>query len=302
MNTLINIVIQETQIDPRVIYCSASGKPIANMTDESIDDLLASLPECDDDDKVSEILTRTLASARTSPAWTVIKTDSIAKMFQSDLPSVLAYLLARMWEAPKKTARLIQSLEDRNYWAMRKIQTRVELVAHLANHGNAKLEHLGLLLLEIDSKYNLSTLESPSVVSQFPPVLGLGEIDQLIADVDSWGGRLQRQWDAKFKAQTESDRSYYAGNQMTKTAYMQEFIRQTPPSPTRQALIKKESVKKDRLDFLDQLEAELTQHPANGDKPKATMSQPRVPAARFKPAVVGGVILKAGFKFGGAKA
>ena len=290
---------QETGIDATVMYCSATGMEIAHLTPGALQSMFDSLPaDCDSDDCISEILTRTLATARTSPAWTLIRPDTIAQQFTNDLPSVLTYLLCRAWEPTKRESRLITSLESRNYWVMQKIKTRRDLASQIDSDNRTTLERLGLLLLEIDSKYNLAKLESPVTVASIPSSLSLPAIETLIVAVTQWRDKLNKAREDSLKHKAESDRSFTAGNSTTKQAYMQEFLRQTPPSPTRQAAIKKQSRLASIWDMFEELESEAIAKPAYKSP---LMSKPRVPQKWAPHADKQQIATGATIRFGGNK-
>ena len=144
---------------------------------------------------------------------------------------------------------------------MQKIKTRQDLTLLIDSDNRKTLEQLGLILLEIDSKYNLAKLDAPVTVSSIPAELTLPTLETLTVAVTQWRDKLNKAREDAIKRRAESDHSFTAGNSTTKQAYMQEFLRQTPHSPTRAAAIKKQSRLATIWDMFEEHETEAVAKP-----------------------------------------
>lgn len=285
----------ETGINALTIYCQVTGQPIGAVWPSMMDDILDSIDiDYSDkdwaDDLKSELLIRTLASARPSPLWNKFRVKTFDNIRRKNPIGALSYLVNRAMDI----------LESKDLMA--DTHRRVKFYAkasesHLLDKlPTPILDRLLMALLEIDARYNLLKARCPTNLIQ---LVETEQFEKLAQEVESWLEKLIQLELAALKAKKESDRSFREGNSITRQAYMQEFARQQPASPTRQAIIQKEAKRNDRLAFLDELEDSMTKVPESG-RSSAAMSQPRAAQAPHK-IRIGAVKLHAGFKFGGVK-
>lgn len=293
---LVEELAHETGVYATSIYCQVTGKLIGRLDEEAIADLFASLPEnLDDDDIKNELFTRTLMAMRPSPAWMIRRMDTATKILNRDPVSILSYLLNRFYEPVERSDGKNMSQEKRIYWYHSRVRMYKRLSAMYGNSIKANCEKLMLLLLEVDSKFNLALQTMPKQLDSNPEMFA--PTDEFIAACESWRDALVAKRERDIAANELSDRSFRAGNSPLKQAYMQEFIRQTPPSPTKAKEIERETKRQHIGNLFDELEAELRKPGTDGP---THMSQPRVARPRFKPPVRA-IQTGAGFKFGGLK-
>lgn len=293
---LIHELEVETGVNATISYCQVTGQPIGFLTQDVIDELFASIPETDEDDLKSEILTRTLMSCRTSPAWLLLRRDTLNKLRLTQPRKVLAYLMNRLC-SPIDNEKLHMTLEKRTQLMSSRIKMWGLLQA--SQIDDLQLNKLLLILLELDARWNLDRLAMPRNIPFILAQQTVEGVANIIVALSEW---LEAKVEKEIKDNkhlAESDRSFVRGNSAVKVAYMQELIRQTPPGAERQKVIARENNRVRLVDMIDEIERELTRIPENG-RPSAAMSQPRTPIKPFNPPIVG-LKLKAGFKFGGAK-
>jgi len=293
---LIDELEAETGVNATISYCQVTGQPIGYLTQDVIDELFVSIPETDEDDIKSEILTRTLMSCRTSPAWLLLRRDTLDKIRLSQPNKLLAYLMNRLC-SPIDNNKLHMTLEHRTQLMASRIKMWGLLQSIQINE--VQLNKLLLILLELDARWNLDRLAMPRNIPHILATQSFEGVANILVFLSEWlEAKIQKEI-ADQKHLAESDRSFVRGNSAVKVAYLQEVIRQTPPGEARQKIIAKEHNRIRLTDMIDEIEKELTRIPANG-KVSAAISQARTPVKPFNPPVVG-LKLKAGFKFGGLK-
>lgn len=292
---LIEELAHETGVYATSIYCQVTGKLIGKLDDDAVADLFASLPEnLDDDDIKNELFTRTLSAMRPSPAWIMRRMDTATKILNRDPISILSYLLNRFYEPVERNDGKNMSLETRIWHYHNRVRMYKNISFKWEEH-KPNLEKLMLILLEVDSKFNLALQTMPKDLS--PNSTLFHPSDDFIATCESWRDALVAKREREIAASELSDRSFRNGNSPLKQAYMQEFIRQTPPSPTKEKEIQREVKRQHIGNLFDELEAELRKPGTSGPTHMTTV---RTPKPRFNPGVRA-IQTGAGFKFGGLK-
>lgn len=280
-------LINDDSVDPHKIYCQVTGQIIGTLSDDCFAEMLETIPsDLDVDDLQSELFVRTLASARPSPAWNKYRPQTFSRQLDRDSNVALNYLLSRASDPIGK--------HDPIAATHRRIKQLATLRA--AKLTTKQTDSLLLTLLELDSRFNLSTKVLPAVIQK---AIDASEWEALQTHLEGWLETLVKKEEIEFKNGFETARSFKNGNSRVKQAYMQQFIRQAPMSPTRVILVQKEAIQRAAHEWLDELERSLTKVPDNG-KPSAAMSQPRVAAKPFTPKTTA-TKLPAGFKFGGIR-
>ena len=245
---LITAMILETGINPTLIYCQVTGKPIGQISDIAFDTMIQLIRPCSDDDCISELWTRTIASMRPSPAWNMIRGDSLSKMLDADPRGLLSYLMNRLYDPLDGVASRKMSMDTR--------------LGYLANHikvwnriatlqiDREVMNQLLLVLLELDSKYGLRNHAHPAVTDSINLSL-TQHSDQLalVRHLNAWLDSLNAKAEKAMRDQAASDRSYLAGNRTTRSAYVKQFTRVTPPSKTKAAATAKTA----QADYLDSI-------------------------------------------------
>lgn len=294
MQDAAKILIDELEVETRVnaltIYCQVTGQPIGTVWPSMMEDIIDTIQidyssEGWQDDLKSELFIRTLASARPSPLWNKFRVRTFDNIRHKNPIGALSYLLNRAMDIPQAKDMIADVHRRIKFYA----------VAKTAELPTEILDRLLLALLEIDARYNLIRCKCEDNLIQ---LFENCEYERLATFVETWLQKLIDYEAAEVK-NAKLARSFAEGNSVTKQAFMQEFARQQPPSPTRQAIIQKESIRQERLAFLNEIEDTLTRVPENG-KSSAAMSQPRTAQAPHK-IKIGGTRLKPGFIFGGVK-
>lgn len=285
LNIAIGNLISEDGIDPHKIYCQVTGQVIGTLSPECFAELIANIPaDIGVDDLQSELFIRTLASARPSPAWNKFRVKTFSSIRDNNPLAALSYLINRAID-PVGPHDPISAVHRRIKFMRRLRAQPIEAKV---------LDSLLMVLLELDARYSLSAQAMPVNLQQ---LIQLNDWAELTKALNEWLKKLTDKEMRDNKLLFESQRSFQSGNSVTKQAFMQEFIRQQPVSPTRQIEIQKEAKKRDSHILLDAIEEALTVVPANG-KPVATPKVLHTRQAPYKPAPVTNK-LKPGFKFGG---
>lgn len=302
LNTLSIELLKSAGVDPRNMYCASTGMIIGRLTDDAQAALFASCTPGDDESMGDELLIRTLASARPSPAWNMFERDTLERIRHSNPKLLLTYLLNRLYTPLEPKGDRSIPFERRMEMVHTKIKTHNWIQS--LDIGPVQLNKLLLVLLELDARWSLLTLGMPKNIPQIWASQSFESIQNVISSLNDWLTKLITKEIENNRRLEESDRSFIRGNKLVKSAYMQEFARQTPRTPERVKTIQREARKQDGLNFLDKLENELTHIPANG-KPLAAMTQAREPIAPYTPRQLfkGKVVTptKAITRFGGLK-
>ena len=306
-NALCTKLAEDTGVDPRIMYCQATGMPIGALMEDAATALAASVTLGDDEQMMDELLIRTLNSARPAPAWNMFERDTLERIRHSNPRLLLSYLLNRLYTPVVKTD------QGNKYASVTHKQVHDRINQYIWSHEvvipEVQLNRLLLVLLELDARWSLLTMGMPKNIQAMLEKATIQAYDEAIETLNDWLTKLVEKEIENNKRLAEQERSFVRGNKLVKTAYMQEFIRQTPRSPERIKVIQREAKKQDGLEFLAALEDELTHIPDNG-KPVATMSKPRDSKPAYTPRTlyagqVAGTIIAGGEKkpirFGGMK-
>lgn len=278
---LCETLVKETGVDPRNMYCSATGMVVGTLTQTACIALYSSLSFSPDDEQMcDELLIRTLNSARPSPAWNMFEPKTLDRLRQSNPTLLLAYLLNRLY------APLVKNDRGESFARVthREIHDRINLYAW-CSESHIDFEYrdkLMLVLLELDSRWNLMRMAMPfNVPAELKPATNEA-FKSVTEKLQDWLTGLVEREIERNRLLAEEERSFVRGNKLTRVAFMQEFIRQTPKSEGFKVAVAKKAKRVEDLDFLNDLESSLTHIPANG-KPIAAMSQPREAVKPFTP-------------------
>jgi hypothetical protein len=237
-------MIAETGINPTRIYCQVTGRSIGRIDEDEFALILSQIGECDLDDLISELWTRTVASMRPSPAWNkYVGKESLAIMLDRDPRGLLCYLMNRMYKPAQKGNQPLP-VEDELRFTANRITVANRIMQQEID--SPMLHQILLQLLEMDSLYGLksiATLVPVKInVADLLPDFNEEYLDSLIAHKNAISEAHAK---AIRKAQSEarftSERNYLTGK-----AYTKQFVKVTPPSPKKVAA----SAKAADIDFL----------------------------------------------------
>lgn len=160
MSNQINLevfTLNQTGINPRLMYCSVTGKAIGTLNHESWNDLLLEVRNLDDDEAADDLMIRTLMSARPSPAWSSITPEGLKAYIKSRPVELLAYLLNRLYD---RGARLQLTQDQR----ITKYHDRITTYFHAKRFVSEGMDCDWWLsaLLEVDAKLDLRKIELPA--------------------------------------------------------------------------------------------------------------------------------------------
>lgn len=254
-NLICDALVKDTGVDPRIMYCQSTGMPVGRLSDDTLRDLFASCTPADDDMTGDELLTRTLASARPSPAWNKFERATLDRLRHSNPTLLLSYLLNRL-------ATPLKRHNDNQFSptiTMDVVHNRIRLYSWCARLQVTEktLNHLLMVLLDLDVRWSLLRLSSPTNVLALIDKGDEGSVLKACEDLNEWFLKLQSaEMDAQ-KKQRESDRSFTNGNKLARVAFMHEWIRQKPVGERKAAEIQKEAAKQENLSWLEDLEKEL---------------------------------------------
>lgn len=234
----------EEGFDPTAIYCQVTGRPIGFITVYELTAVIQQILPCDDDDLVSELWTRTMASMRPSPVWTMMRSDSLNKMLKHDPKALLAYLLNRLYDPLEKGMTLDTRLGVLSNHL--KVWRAIDSMAF----KNDDLDQLLLVLLNIDSRYGLRNYSHPAIISAFNFNLADSDLTALILHLNEWLDALDKKALAMEKRGIQQMK---AANSLTKESFATQFLKATPPSKTREAAIAKQKQKDFFSNILDEL-------------------------------------------------
>jgi hypothetical protein len=284
-------VLEETGVNPFRIYCQVTGKIIGTVEPSEIDLAIQLCGDVDEEEIRDELLTRTLASARPSPAWNYIRIDTLDRLRQLEPRTTLAYLFNKLAEPVDNANRLTMTLERR----IALIHERIKIctIAQAIDVESELIDNLLLALIEIDARFGLQNVPIPTGFRDHWDTMHPSDFKALTRKCCEWRDRMVAEELERQQQQAWSDRSYSRGSTPAKLAFIREIKRVTPPSETKvKALAKKASL--DRMgDLFDELESVLTGE-VHDEEMLEVMTRPIevVPVVRQ---------LKAGFKFGGKK-
>jgi hypothetical protein len=262
-------------MDNLTIYCLATGKPIAQIHDDEVGviiDALAHVPVA----KQAEHLDRlALLSMRPSLLWMNVTPDSLDSIREAAPKQLLAYLLNRLFaplERPNQPGRLpnIESL-----LAARRMRVTIWEQIDSTPMNPAELDQLLVLLLLIDSRFDLAKQLKPTYITQ-----QWANITALVEDLTRWHNELSAAADkAARRAKMQAEFWNGGGNKLTQKPAQKQFAK-VMPSQTQIEKRKKAAALNESGSFLDQLERELMvraspkAHVESAPKPISAIKKP----------------------------
>ena len=139
-------------IDFLSIYCLATGKPIAQINDDEAGMILEACG--------SDIESLCLSSMRPSLPWMRVTPDSLNRMRDIAPRELLAYLMNRMY-APIENPIAGKPFNVESWQAARRMRIAIWKTIESADFGEDNLDRLLLILLELDSRFNLAKMQKP---------------------------------------------------------------------------------------------------------------------------------------------
>ena len=205
-----------TYIDSLKIYCSATGKPIADIADDEAGAIIESLPS----DKLE---TLALLSMRPSILWMSVTGDSLERIRLAAPKQLLAYLMNRMYAPIEHSHQRPMRLEDR----LAALRFRVNMweTIDAADFDSEKLNQLLMVLLEIDSRVNLSRTVKPAYIAS---VLQGFDLDSLLQSLVSWRDSLAEAELKAIKQARASTEFWSNGNRLTRKPFLNALVDTKP--------------------------------------------------------------------------
>lgn len=222
-------------INPQFIYCHATGKPIAKIDDESWLTITMSLISLDPEEAADELETRALTSMRPSVLWQSITKDSLEYVRVAAPKELLAYLMNRMY-APIEHSKAKPITFESRLSALR-FRTELWQIIDSTEFGPDQLEQLLMILLALDTAFNLSRMAKPTSVAQ----AWSQDITTLISVLGAWHDRLTAEQVKLAHEARISDQWWRAGNQHTSKAFVAAAITTKPLSKTAEKKIAKKA-------------------------------------------------------------
>ena len=269
LNSICSELAAESAVNPFNLYCQITGRVIGQLDWAEIDMVIHSCGTLDPDDIKSELLTRTLASMRPSPAWNFMRLDTLERMRQVDPYQVLAYLLNRLYD-PVKYDRLKQPFDSKSGILIQRIKLwqHLQLITSDELLNEASVDRLLLVLLELDSKFNFNALPIDKSICEIYEVTSPETLIDFCESLEAWRDKLV---EAKIKQDQASrvEANWSKGNRITGEAYLKTWLRVTPPSESK----KKDTAKKEKANFFDSLLDDLmSDAPAKVEPPRVIKS------------------------------
>jgi hypothetical protein len=263
--------------DSSTIYCLATGRPIAQVSDDEFGLTIEAFAHLPADTIDSHLERLALLSMRPGLAWMNSSPQMLESMRVSAPRQLLAYLMNRMYapiDAPKGNARP-QSLDS----TLQARRTRIAIWQSIesATISDTQLDSILYVLLELDSRFNLAKLRKPTAIVELWQSWSAEAAMQFIESLWDWRAKLVAEHEKALRMAKASEAFWSEGNRLTRKAMLGQFTKVTPPSPTQAAKTAKAAKTRDTVDFLDALEAELTQRPegSHSSTPTLTSCNPK---------------------------
>lgn len=211
-------------VDSQTIYCLATGKPIAFLTQSDFSMILDSLVMLDHDELEDELEIRTLVSMRPSTLWQSITPDSIEVMRTQFPKELLAYLLNRLYAPIKHPMTYESRIEALRY--------RTNLWDTLASFDfdSEQLQQLLLILLELDARFGLDNIPSARTKIQIWRSYHRENAVELLSHLAIWRDELVAKQVKETKRYHDSIEFWSTGNRQMRKAFLQSFIATKPPT------------------------------------------------------------------------
>lgn len=229
-DAIINKMIEETHINPTLIYCQFTGAIIGKLSSLEIQLLFDSFDEnISDDEIIDELYVRTLASMRPSPAWNKLSRESIERLRQINPSRVCAYLLGRYYQSRDKAyTNHVRTLDEILRDGFNRIIVS-EKLEQADTNSEAFKQFLSFLLL-IDSHFNITAIDSLDLPSN--------PLDIDFSNLESLAGKITNnyQWLVERKAKLERQAKLHEselssiGNKLVRVAAHKSFMEIKPKS------------------------------------------------------------------------
>ena len=264
------------------IYCLATGKPIAEISDDEYGTILEAFSHLPNPDAHLEELT--LNSMRPSLMWANI-TPTILENIRVAAPrQLLAYLLNRMY-APLERPKSHQPVNRERFYQSRRFRVEIWQKLESATFTDDQIGQLLHILLELDTRFNLATLDKPiAIAGLWNPNAEASWTDSLIIQLHDWMEILiAKQIKEERLAKVSAD--WWAnGNKLTRSARFGAFMEAKPVTKTG---AKKAAKKADDDLFASILEGLMSKETPIGKQETA----PMIPAKQKMAAVQASAIV-----------
>lgn len=263
------------------IHCLATGKIIAEVSDDEFGVILAATAHIPAAQKQAHMDRLTLLSMRPSLAWMSVTPESLNAMREAAPRELLAYLLNRLYahvETDKKTGK---PLNSESMLAARRMRIQLWETIEATHFDSEELDQLLLVLLELDSRFGLAKLVKPTTVTSMWSADNFVNLKALIGQLILWKDTLVVAQVRADKQAAYAREFWSEGNRLTRSAFAQQFVKVKPHTPlvSKSANAVERRAKAARIqedvDFLDQLEAELTTRSAAGPIKFAEVAAPK---------------------------
>ena len=233
----------QTGINPSVLYCIVTGKPYGRIDFDSLCDVDFMLDTAhgtlDDESRMDEFLVRTCLTMRPSPAWQSISPERLDSLRLRQPRELLAYLLNRLYMPQEQIngLRITQSTRIVN------ARARITLwkIISTAQISDLQLNQLLMVLLDLDTKFNLHTLAPIKQLPHFFTCASIGVYNDLIQLLVDWNHALtQKKLAAERTAQLSAD-FWSKGSSLTRVATVKQYFATVTPAPS--TIAKREKAK-----------------------------------------------------------
>lgn len=222
LGDLIHNTIVQTGVNPSLVYCSVTGRPIGKLDDEIFDSFLSEFEGMDLEVACDELMIRTVCAARPSPLWNSITPERLVTLSETRPAETIAYLLNRLYE---RDDRFKISQDERVIQYLNRIKT-YEQIDLLIREGHDLGWWLSILL-EVEAKLNLRKV--PAVG---PEMTLFDERFVLPKNIESFRELWENWFDERMKAyairakqiQTEIRSRRNGGSNMTFLAFINDGL------------------------------------------------------------------------------
>lgn len=150
LGVLIHSTIVQTGVNPSLVYCSVTGRPIGRLDDEIFDSFLSEFEGMDLEEACDELMIRTVCAARPSPLWNSVTPERLVTLSETRQAETISYLLNRLYE---RDDRFKITQDERVIQYLNRIKT-YEQIDLLIREGHDLGWWLSILL-EVEAKLNL---------------------------------------------------------------------------------------------------------------------------------------------------
>lgn len=268
-------------IDSLTIYCLATGKPIAAINDDETGFILDSLVGRVPVDKQADHLERlALSSMRPSLAWMSVTPESMNHMIEIAPRQVLAYLMNRLY-AHIDLDRYGKPLSFESSLAARRMRCVIWDSIESAHVEQSILDQILFALLDLDSRFGLTKLQKPTNIVQLWDSWSADNCDTFLKQLWAWRTTLVTAQEKATKQAKFAVEFWSEGNRMTRNALASTFKKVTPPSVAVAEKREKNAKLADAVDFLTQLERELTGSGGSASEAVAVSIKPTMRFTKF---------------------